>query len=814
MISNSIALLIQRKLPQIKTIFVVLLCLFVQSVAQGQSPQVGTIKGEIKIKGGGDAADIAVSLDGTRFRTLTDDAGRFELKGVPYGRYKVNISSIFIKSKQESVNVTKPQVKVSYEVEQSHTELEEVVVNGSSAKRRTELSGFSVNVLELDMASKFSLSTSEVLDRLPGTRIRSSGGMGSRTNININGMSGESIRTFINGVPQSSYGGSFSLRSIPSSMIERVEVYKGVVPAYLSEDALGGAINIVLKNKKSNQLVVSYSAGSFGTHLANLYGSYYLGRGFVISASAYYNYSKNNYWVWGDDITYSFGNGQVMPVEKARRFHDAYRDYGTRIALSLNDRDWVDQLSLNVIASGGYKEIQHGARMNRVYGNRHRNSRMVAVESSYRKDDIFTDGLSLDLQLGYSNNYRQVVDTVPYMYDWSGHPIMDEHKNPIKTNFGAEVRNPLSGGPSMQADKSHTINSRMAVGYTFLEDHALTARWHGSYFFRDTHDPMIPSTLEIPNQDRKAFKSVASLSLEDSWFGERLKSSLFYKHYFQRVHAIMDLNNPLTGKLESTPINSSKHFSGYGGTLSYKVLEQLYLHASAEQAIRMPSELELFGNAAANVSEAPNLRSERSNNFNVGTNFGTFRVGPVAISGSAMFFLRDTRDMIREKVVVGALADYTLFENVDNILSRGVDTELSLTLWNRLFLTGSYSYTHATYNNKLSSEYGLPLRHEPPHKANLNARYVFDNVGAKGNTLTLGANIFYVSRFPVDLVIYSTPYVPAQYPVGASVSYTFLKGALTVSFDAKNILNQQIFDNYALQKPGRAFYGKIIYTLQ
>ena len=804
----------QYKLRKVAISLLFLLGGLLSLTAQAQSQEVGTIRGRLEGKGGDDLAFITIWLEGTNYHTLTDEQGNFELRKVPRGKYLLHISSLSIESQQHNITLNTSLLELQYQVKASQHELEAVMVTGTSAKRRTELSGFSVNVLELDATSKASLSTTEVLDRLPGIRIRSSGGLGARTNVNINGMSGEAIRTFINGVPQSSYGGSFSLRSIPSSMIERVEVYKGVVPTYLSDDALGGAINIILKNRKSNQLVASYSAGSFNTHLANLYGSYYLGRGFMVSGSLYFNYSKNNYWVWGDDIVYEHGNGQVTKVDRARRFHDAYRDYGTRLALSLNDRKWVDQLSLNVIASGGYKEIQHGARMNRVYGNRHRNSRMLALETSYRKDDIFTDGLSLDLQLGYTNNYRLVVDTIPHRYDWSGKPIVDSHNQPIKTDFGAEVFNAITNGPTLQTDISHNFTTRTSLGYTFFEHHTLTARWQGSYFLRDSHDPLVPKYITPPDQNKKSLKSIASLSLEDSWLDGRLKNTLFYKQYYQQVHAIMELINPTTGKLENTPVESATSFHGVGGTLSYMVLKGLYLHFSAERAIRLPSELELFGNIASNVSQMPNLKPETSNNYNLGTNFGTYYLGPLGISGSATLFVRDTRDMIREKVMIGALADYSLFENVDNILSRGIDTECSFSLWDRVYLTGSYSYTKATYNNRDESIYGLPLRHEPPHKANLNLRYLIPDLGAPGNTLTLGANLFYVSQFPVDLVIYSTPYVPYQSPVSLSISYSLLKGALTVSFDAKNIFNQQIFDNYALQKPGRAFYGKLVYTLQ
>ena len=60
-------------------------------------------------------------------------------------------------------------------------------------------------------------------------------------------------------------GESFSLENIPASIVDRVEVYKGVVPAYLGGDALGGAINIVTNESKKNYYDISYRVGSFNT---------------------------------------------------------------------------------------------------------------------------------------------------------------------------------------------------------------------------------------------------------------------------------------------------------------------------------------------------------------------------------------------------------------------------------------------------------------------------------------------------------------------------------------------------------------------
>ncbi len=34
-----------------------------------------------------------------------------------------------------------------------------------------------------------------------------------------------------------------------------------------------------------------------------------------------------------------------------------------------------------------------------------------------------------------------------------------------------------------------------------------------------------------------------------------------------------------------------------------------------------------------------------------------------------------------------------------------------------------------------------------------------------------------------------------------------------VSFDVRNLFDRQVYDNFAVQKPGRAFYLKLNYTI-
>lgn len=127
--------------------------------------------------------------------------------------------------------------------------LKSVIVKGKPKKQKLETSGFAVAIIETKEASLRNLTTNELLDRSVGVRVRQNGGIGSNVEYNLNGMSGSAIGMFIDGIEISTFGSSFNLNNIPPAMIERIEVYKGILPSHLTGDYVGGAINVVLKKR-------------------------------------------------------------------------------------------------------------------------------------------------------------------------------------------------------------------------------------------------------------------------------------------------------------------------------------------------------------------------------------------------------------------------------------------------------------------------------------------------------------------------------------------------------------------------------------
>lgn len=121
----------------------------------------------------------------------------------------------------------------------------DIQVQGESKADRLRHSAQAVEVIGLKDAQQRSADLAEVLARSRGVTVQRGGALGSQTRLSLNGFEGDQIRTFLAGVPLDYAGFSLGIANVPVNLVERVEVYRGVVPARFGADALGGAINLV-----------------------------------------------------------------------------------------------------------------------------------------------------------------------------------------------------------------------------------------------------------------------------------------------------------------------------------------------------------------------------------------------------------------------------------------------------------------------------------------------------------------------------------------------------------------------------------------
>ena len=709
--------------------------------------KVADIEGIVKLANREPAAYAVVYIDELKKYTTTDDNGKFIINDVPFGQYDIQVRTIEADDFTLTLKVDKAHIKLPIALKENKAvNLSEVVVRGKSQQRELKSQGFAVGVVDLGKMEKMSMQSTDLLDRTAGVRLQQSGGMGSDVSYNINGLTGNSIRIFIDGIPIRNYGTSFSLSSIPPSMIERVEVYKGVVPGQLAEDALGGAINVVLKKKTRKNLSTSYSYGSFNTHRWDMNGNYREAKsGFTMRGSAFYNYSDNSYKVWGDQVYITNPVTGKMDYVTAKRFHDSYQSYGVNFDLGFTDVKWADAFMVGGIISNMDKDIQHGATMAVVYGNRTSSQNTQMVNLRYEKKDI-VKGLNLNAFASYSNGIRNVTDTINNRYNWNGEIYKKTNGENITWATTGEA-----GAATLAENVERMYAARANLSYEFVKNHRISAHYMYSSFTRDIDDPMLSDLERELTDTRYLSKNIVGATYDNNLFKDKIKFSAFIKHYMQNV----ELTDPekVNGVFVPVKYERSITSDGFGAALSYSVIPELMILLSGEKALRLPGATELLGNTTDNVDASYDLKPEKSLNLNVGFIVGPFNIKNHRIGLDVNFFYRDIDDMISRTVSSSLTADTYGYENLGKVLSKGFDAEMNYSWRNMINVSANMSVFNARFNLKYDDYgnqyvyYGDRLRNAPYFTSNVNAEFHKRDIFQKHSRFTLNYNLGYVHEF-------------------------------------------------------------------
>lgn len=780
--------------------------------------QTATVRGTVYSKENGGVSYASIRLAKSNITTIADYNGFFVLKNVPFGHEELVVSSVEIEIQSVKVNINKSQIDIPITVKPKNFDLNEVLVIQKSEKKEIETRGFAVNVIETKEVAQRNVQTNEMLDRTVGIRVRQNGGLGSAVNYNLNGMSGNSVRIFIDGISISTFGESFSLNSIPPALIERIEVYKGVIPAHLADDALGGAINVILKKGGMNNLTASVSYGSFNTFQANFNASYRAEKtGFTAKASAFHNYSDNDYEVWGKFVRNILPNGRYDYV-RARRFDDAYRSTGGQIQVGFTNVRWADQFLIGYNGSDDHKEIQHGTYMSIPYKGRLTESQANVFSLNYIKKDFLTKGLEFNVNGMYSKRGQVVADTVKWNYNWYGQVSVGLNGNPILRPTGAQ-----QGAPTINHIDRNVSTFRVGFNYDLTENHRFVVN-HIYYAIDRNEQDFMRSEIEREFiGTRNLEKNITSVAYELRAFNSKLKNNLFAKFYQQeidRVDPVLRIVDGQSTRIENRA-NSSKKTTGYGMATSYAITPKFTLLASAEKAVRLPSEGEVFGSPGENIIENFGIRPEVSNNLNLGLNAGSFYRGKHKYSFTVSGFIRDTRDKITQRINprVNDALQTNPYENIGKNKSIGFESDFRYTFDNNLIVGLNMSKFNSVFNVKFDENgreypyFNKQLPNEPYWTANSNVQYTLKNLFIKKSALNLYYSFHFVERFYTSWLEIEDFRTPRQYIQNIGLSYAFPNNKFVITADAKNIFDQQAYDNFAVQKPGRAFYVKINYLI-
>ncbi|MCC9138411.1 TonB-dependent receptor [Pontibacter silvestris] len=756
-----------------------------------------SISGIVRSQEGKALHQLYVYLQNSSYFTETAVDGSYKLS-VPAGEYYIICSGLGYEKKIVPVTL-KPGQKLEYDFTlalEPDMVFEEVEIVGKSALQDVKESAYNVVAVDAKALHNTTMDVSQALERVSGVRVRQTGGVGSEVNLSLNGFSGRHVKFFIDGVPMEGFGSAFQINNLPVNMAERIEVYKGVVPISFGSDALGGAINIVTNDRTNSFLDASYSFGSFNTHKSYVNAGYTSKSGFTANINAFQNYSDNNYWVSAKILDLE-GNLFLPEKQRVRRFHDKYHNETVIAKFGVVNKPFADRLLLGFTWGNEYDEIQHPADMSFAYGERFKTAETLMPSLLYTKSNLFAKNLNVSLSANYNFGGAMNVDTARVRYNWLGEHI--ERKN----------RGELAYSLYKYHNRNGAANANLT--YTFLGKHAFTLNNVLSTFSRTGHNEAEPSPID--DYPRETIKNVLGVGYKFD-YSEKWSTSFFLKHYKNTVNTYADPD----GGSDYQNFKLTTENDGYGVASTYFLRENLQLKASYEKTYRLPTGRELFGSGdgveVGNVSLSP----ENSDNFNLGLNYSFIINDKHAFTVDGSFIYRNIKDYIRREISQTRGTAQSINEGL--VRNMGVDAEVRYS-YGKLFTIGG-TVAFQDIRNKLkyqnnrtvvSTTYNDRVPNVPYLYGNGDFTFFLNDAFRKGNTLSLSYNLLYVHQFYYDWPSYGGITIPTQLSHDLYFTYGLKQGRYNLSLECKNILNEDLYDNYSLQRPGRSFSAKVRYFI-
>ena len=751
------------------------------------------------VPGGTPVAYATVGLKGTGYGAVCNAEGEFSFKASP-GSYTLQVSYVGFKTYEAPLKLTAgDNAPLKIELQKAEMNLDEVTIRGKNQTQQLKEAGFNVNAIETKAYQNTTANLNQVLDQTSGIRVRQSGGLGSNMNFSINGLSGNAVKYFVDGVPIEAMGGVMTLNNIPVNLAKSIEVYKGVVPIDFGADAMGGVVNVVTNSGVRNYLDASFGTGSFNTQQAAVSSQYSdNSTGFLVKANGFLNYSKNNYIM--RDVEIYDPSLKKYVLRDHRRFHDEYFSALGMVEAGFVNKKWADLFLIGGSYSKQNNDIQTGTTQNILYGGAERQADSYSASVKYKKDNLFVKNLNANLFSSFSKNNFSIIDTTYRQYFWDG-------------SYNVTNRAEISGGArSIRHYARPTNTARANLNYRLSNAHAFSINYQLNAFSNDVYDEFNSNTA---SKDYIT-KQIIGFAYQQSLLNDRLSNTPFLKYYGIKLKTGLDVNNSYYSPYMVGDIANANGFQSnwaYGIASRFRITDNTGVKASYEYTYRLQEPDELLGNG---YTVMPNfdLKPESSNNYNLGFYLGNgSRRHRFFFEGSG--FVRNAKDYIQPffREALGI----TQYQNTASVSIKGIEGEVRYSFDQLLNFSINASYQNAV--NKTVKDgnkeitYGFKLPNRPWIFGNAAANIGKNDLLGKGTRIQFGWSFQYIHWFYLTWSDFGDPshksVIPSQSIHNLLLTYSFKDSRYNVSLECRNPTNGLAYDNFKLQKPGRAFFLKL-----
>jgi outer membrane receptor for ferrienterochelin and colicins len=243
-------------------------------------------------------ANVNLHLSPNSRSVSTDNKGYFVFENLKPGEYKIAVSLQGFERLTDSVEIKRNNLKKTYILTPSLSAIDEVKVEGKIPSvdnlidvSRAAMPVKTVSKREIELMGSRRLD--EVLKEQTGVAIINDMASGSRAvGVQIQGFNSNYVIVLVDGQPMlGRNSGNFDLSRISVTNIERIEIIKGASSSLYGSDALGGAINIITRQRTSTpQLQASLLYGTLNTVDATLEveSPYHNKKGSIVLSGNYY----------------------------------------------------------------------------------------------------------------------------------------------------------------------------------------------------------------------------------------------------------------------------------------------------------------------------------------------------------------------------------------------------------------------------------------------------------------------------------------------------------------------------------------------
>lgn len=224
----------------------------------------------------------------------------------------------------------------------------------------------------------------------------------------------------------------------------------------------------------------------------------------------------------------------------------------------------------------------------------------------------------------------------------------------------------------------------------------------------------------------------------------------------------------------------------------------------------------MFGNNTT-IRSNLNLEPEQSNNYNFGTSFKS-SLFKIPFSAELNGFYRKQKDRI---ILLASGFDLAQYFNEEEVEIRGIDGFVTFKPFKNFQLNMSATYQDVRIQSALvaadNNLIGTRVPNLPSFFANVDVGYTWEKLIHEEDQFKLNYYYNYVEKFSsireANALQNIANFVPTQHISSLESIYSGMHEKYSIALRINNMFDDDAYDNFRVQRPGRSYTIKLRYVI-